>query len=1049
MNKNVLSLVVVLMMLTTVEAQKLPWAVALGNSTNNFTSSVGTDHSGNIIISGFFKGSNLDFDPSTSGTANLSSVGDNDIFVAKYNNAGQYLWAFSLGNILNETADKMTIDSAGNIYVSGSFRGTLDFDPSPTDTFNLTSNGDIGTDPGFGGDAFLAKYSNDGTFLWAINAGSTSILDLGGAVSIDNNGDVLWSGGFTGTTDFDPSANVSTLTTTGAASTFLAKYSSTGNFIWVKGFIGTNIVNTTGRDIAVDKTGNIYFTGLYDGTIDLDPDTAVHNFASNGCQDFFLVKLDSTGQYKWGFNVGGLGCDYPWNMELDTLNNIYMTGFFSNTVDFNPGAVINSQTSKGGLDGFVVKYDENGNHLFSGSIGGMGDDYAFGLILTNNGFTISGSFVATADFDMGTNSYNLVSSGGADGYIARYDLNGNFENVFKIGGTQNEEARELTTYYDPIAYKSSVANPFNENLYVSGRFASANVDFDPSPSKLVYSTQGGDDIFLAKYTDLELVNYVKGTVFLDNNKNGIGDSGDTYTDKASILSYKSFGDSVLTGSFGGQFGFVTDTGSYTTKAVPYMPYYTAIPVLFNTNSSTYYHTDSVNFALQAIPGQRDLMVSLIPITPVRPGFGAVYKMLYQNNGTDTIASGTVEFVKDSRMLFINSIPAQNSISGDTIRWDYNNLKPGENGFIEIGLLAAAPPLINLDDTVHNTATIYPLLTDLTPADNTTDLTQVVIGSYDPNEKTEKHGGVVKINQLANDYLQYTIHFQNTGNDTAFNISLRDTLSAKLNWRTIQMLTSSHPYKFLLREGKFCEWTFSNIKLLDSNANSALSKGYVVFRIKSIAGLMAGDTISNRASIYFDYNAPIRTNVNNTIIVQDALPVKLISFNARRDGAENLVEWQTGSELNVDHYEIQRSANGRLFATIGNVKSGDNNYNTTYHYLDLEPLKSKNYYRLKIKDRDGKVDYSNIKLVNRENALAVLLFPNPANDQLTLQLESDKENSVNVGVYSVNGSLMFNQKISINCGTTIRNFNVSKLSSGSYLFKVYTAGEVQSIKFQKQ
>ena len=1050
MRKSLSLLVVAIIFVNTIIAQKLPWAIALGNTTDNFTSAIGTDQSGNIIISGFFKGTDLDFDPSAIGTANLSSVGDNDIFVAKYNNAGQYLWAFSLGNVKNSTADKMTIDSAGNIYISGTFRDTMDFDPSPTNTYNLVSNGDIGTDPGFGGDAYLAKYSSTGAFLWAIHVGSISINDLGGAVTIDQNGDVLWSGAFTGKSDFDPSADSSFLTATGGfMNTFLAKYTPNGDFVWAKGFFG-NITNTTGRDITEDKSGNIYFIGHYDGTIDLDPGVGIANFPSHGCEDFFLVKLTSNGQYLWGFNIGGTGCDFPWNMEMDSSNNIYITGFYSGSVDFNSGTGNNTLTSNSfSQDGFVAKYDQNGNYIFAGSIGGTEGDYAFGLILTNNGYTISGSFTGTADFDMGTNSYNLISSGGYDGFVARYDLNGKFENAFKLGGTGNEEARELTTYYDKNTYKSSVAYPFNENIYVSGRFSSANVDFDPSPSKLVYSTQGGDDMFIAKYIDLELVNYTKGTVFIDNNKNGIKDASENYTDRANILSYKSFGDTILTGALGGQFGFVRDTGSYTTQAIPYLAYHSAVPALYNNSSLSYSNIDSVDFALQPIPGQRDVTISILPYTPIRPGFGVGYALVYQNIGTDTIASGSVEFIKDNRLSFISSLPSQSSINGDTIRWTYNDLKPGDVSHIDIVLNASMPPIINIGDTLVNVVSIFPFATDLTPNDNISSIFQIASGSFDPNDKTEKHGGQIRIAQLS-DGLEYTIRFQNTGNDTAFNIVIRDTLSSKLDWKSIQMVSASHPYKFKLLEGKFCEWTFSNIKLVDSIKNNSKSKGYLMFRIKATPLVVVGDTIKNRASIYFDYNAPIRTNVNSTIVVSDALPVKLLNFNVRKEGKKNLLDWATANEMNTSFFDIQRSQNGRNFSSIGKINTtGNTIFTRKYSFSDLDPVKAINYYRLGIMDKDGKLYYSPIRKVNNGFSMEVSAFPNPVNEKLQINIQSDKAKYLRVDLLNMNGKLLSSNKLTIIEGATNKTMDVSALSSGTYLVKIYDGEEYLVLKFQKQ
>ena len=1050
MRKYLLSSISFLLLINSLQAQKLPWAISAGNSSNQFSTGICTDKSGNIVISGFFKGTNMDFDPSSS-VANLSSSGDNDIFVAKYNNVGQYLWAFALGGSEYDVAYYENVDSMGNIYVSGAFRGTVDFDPSPTATFNLTSNDQNITGTSFGGDAFLAKYTKDGTFLWALNVGSTSIGDFGGPIAFDINGDVLWTGTFTGTSDFDPSPNVNSLFCSSTSASFLAKYSPSGNLLWAKPFVGSNVVNSTGRSISVDKTGSIYLFGFFDGTIDLNPGTGNNLASSNGCQDIFLVKLDSAANYTWGFNIGGSGCDYPWKMGLDSSDNIYLAGFYTNTVDFNPSVGSNNMTSKGGSDAYVVKYDKNGNYIFSNSMGGSGDDYAFGLILNDNGYTVSGSFTGTADFDAGPNAYNLVSLGGSDVYISRYDLSGKFENVFRIGGALNEEVRDMAVYRDnQQVYSNGSSYPYNESIYVTGRYASANVDFDPSSSKLVYSSNGGDDIYIAKYTDLELVNNIKGTVFLDRNSNGIKEPTENYLDNVNIWSHKLYGDTIMTGTLNGQFGFVTDSGNYITKSFLNKPYYNAVPVSFNTSHPNYFNTDSVDFAMQAIPGQRDLTISLFPLSPVRPGFNAYYSLIYENVGTDTVANGTIELIKDYRFPNWYSNPMQSMVSGDTLRWNFSNLKPGETASIYITFYVAPPPIVNVNDTIATVATIFPVSGDNTPNDNTTTLIQNVIGSYDPNDKTEKHGGRIKLAQLADDYLQYTIRFQNTGNDTAFNILIKDTLNSKLDWRTLQMISASHDYKFTLTGGKFCEWKFNNIKLVDSIKNKVLSNGYLVFKIKAKQNnLSIGDTITNRASIYFDYNPPIQTNINYTIVDKNTLPVKLISFQALRNGKQNLLEWLTSSEMNVAYYEIQKSEDGRNFKEIGKITvEGNSNFIRKYHFADIFPFKITNYYRLKIVDKDGKFEYSIIRLLNNNIVFDVVAYPNPVKDKISLKIESNKSITALLEVINMEGKIVTSGKLSINEGISNQTIDVSKLSYGSYIVNIKTNDGIYSLTIQK-
>lgn len=151
-------------------------------------------------------------------------------------------------------------------------------------------------------------------------------------------------------------------------------------------------------------------------------------------------------------------------------------------------------------------------------------------------------------------------------------------------------------------------------------------------------------------------------------------------------------------------------------------------------------------------------------------------------------------------------------------------------------------------------------------DNKDSLRQVVTGSYDPNDKMENFDWEIYLEQLNNFRgITYIIRFQNTGTDTAFDIIVRDTLTAKLDPASLEIVGVSHPYTFTIKDNKYLTWTFSDVKLVDSNANEPLSHGYISYRIKSKVPLVLNDTVANSASIYFDYNPPVRTNTQLTIV----------------------------------------------------------------------------------------------------------------------------------------------------------------------------------------
>lgn len=474
-------------------SQKPTAAFNIGNSLEQQATDIAVDKFGNSIIVGLFKGTNVDFDPSPQSTAFLTSSGDNDIYVAKYNADGQYQWAFKIGGASNDAALDVALDPTGNIYVSGYFRGqSIDFNPSNSSQNLLNSNGDFGQERGFGGDAFLAKFSSSGEYMWALNVGSSDILDYGTDIYIDKQGNLLWTGAFTGSNvDFDPSLSTHTLSSKGTSEVFLAKYDTNGQYLWAVSFGGTSVVSSSGRAITGDNEGNIYFTGHFDGTIDLNPGMDVSNFTSKGCGDFFLVKLTGNAQYIWGFNIGGSQCDYVWDIGIDPTNNVYLTGYYGSTnVDFNPGAATNFMSSVGGYDIYLAKYDQNGSYVFSQTFGSFGDDIAFKVNVQPSGYSIAGSFSGKIDFDNGPGEFNLTSAGGTDIFAAKYNLNGQFQSGFKVGSSLNEAAMGLASF------------GACGNTYLAGYFQSSNVDFDPTSSNLILSSQGGSDIFLAQYTYL-------------------------------------------------------------------------------------------------------------------------------------------------------------------------------------------------------------------------------------------------------------------------------------------------------------------------------------------------------------------------------------------------------------------------------------------------------------------------------------------------------------------------------------------------------------------
>jgi len=386
----------------------LIWAKSLGGTNQDLGASLAVDASGNVYITGYFSGT-VDFDPGA-GTSNLTSAGLDDVFFAKYNSNGDLLWAKNIGGSSFDYGEAIILDNSGNIYLTGFFQNTVDFDPG-AGTFNLTSRG--------GEDIFFAKYDSNGDLVWAKNVGGTD-SDRAFSIALDGSGNIYITGRFQGTVDFDPGAGISNLTSIGILDAYFAKYDNDGNLVWAKSIGGNS--GDQGRSIVVDNSGNVYLTGSFNNTVDFDPGAGTTNLTSEGASDVFFAKYDTNGSLTWAQSIGGTDFDQGNSIAVDVSGNVYLTGFFKNTVDFDPGSDITNLTSEGGNDVFFAKYDSVGSLVWANRVGGTGNDNGNFVVVDGSGSNIyiTGRFFRMADFDPGDEVANLASVGEWDIFFAKY-----------------------------------------------------------------------------------------------------------------------------------------------------------------------------------------------------------------------------------------------------------------------------------------------------------------------------------------------------------------------------------------------------------------------------------------------------------------------------------------------------------------------------------------------------------------------------------------------------------------------------------------------------
>src|SRR5258706_3225361 len=433
----------------------LLWAKSMGGVSDDFGLSITTDSSGNVFTTGSYQGT-ADFDPSA-GTANLSSAGIGDIFITKFDSSGNLVWAKSMGGTADDASNAIAVDASGNIYTTGYFEGTADFDPS-AGIFNLTNVG--------GDDIFVSKLDSNGNFVWAKSMGGTS-AEAGRGIGLDTNGNVYTTGFFQVISDFDPGVGTFNLTPAGSLDIFISKLDSNGNFVWAKSMGGTSL--EIGLSIILDSSGNVYTTGFFNSTVDFDPGAGTYDLTSVGAGDIFISKLDSSGNFIWAKGMGGTSDDLGRGIAVDSSGNVYSTGFFSSSADFDPAAGTFNLNSAGLNDVFVSELDSSGNFVWAKGMGGTDEDFGIGIALdsSTNVYT-TGFFGGTADFDPGVGIANLTSTGLNDIFISKLEASSNQAIQVTIDikpGSQSNPINPKSTGTTPVAILST--KDFNAPLKIN------------------------------------------------------------------------------------------------------------------------------------------------------------------------------------------------------------------------------------------------------------------------------------------------------------------------------------------------------------------------------------------------------------------------------------------------------------------------------------------------------------------------------------------------------------------------------------------------------
>ncbi|QEC41437.1 DUF7619 domain-containing protein [Pseudobacter ginsenosidimutans] len=697
-----------------------------------------------------------------------------------------------------------------------------------------STSGDDDLPGNFGGaDIWAIKFDLNGSIIWSKHYGGSGQDSANTIIQLPS-GEFMIAGS---SKSLDGQVNA---TNTSAFSIWNFRITENGDFI--SGLVMGNIEGeypNHGEDLKILPDGNIIMSVL-------PATTSVEGaeFPTGMLPTVWLVKLTPQGAVIW-------------KKEADP----------GNLSRYEPLFCASIQTTTFGIT--LVE---------SGDMGPMGhDNRAFLMSLLNFDGSNTGLkkffFYGFDDAGLAGNQSVIVSNRGTVGlsdssilaagyYKKRFDASSDFyrEDAFLARKNFSKTTPEPL----PVFFGGSNEDAFAAvKRDVGSHFVAAG--YSASSDGDLTGNHGAFDAWIVGLTDSVNIqkNYIKGRVFLDHNNNQAYDAGDQLFSQLKVKSSKT-GLQIISIPYDGYFTNEVDTGNFVSSVMA-TPFYSVHPVSHNSAFGNYGNEDNVDFAVTLITGLRDYKVSLISLNlDLIPAYEVLYHAIVSNKGTDTMKNQMAVMVKDSRFELVMANPEPAYQSGDTLKWLINSLVPDSTFKAELIFYTAQPPILNLGDTVINSFEVDSMQ-DLTPFDNMVRLSEKVAPYLEDNGIIADFGESMPLSEYERgDYLSYTIHFQNTGSDTSFNVLILDTLNNKFDPQSLEMISASHPYQLSLVNNNVYQWKFSGIGLVDSGRNAQFSRGSVSFRVKPSPGLNIGSELTNSASIYFDDKLPVRTTHKITI-----------------------------------------------------------------------------------------------------------------------------------------------------------------------------------------
>ena len=710
-------IILLLICTTTAHAQEIEWQNTIGGSGVEFLNYTQQTSDGGYILGGRSNSG-------VSGDKTEPSKGDYDYWVVKLDATGNIQWQNTIGG---DDADwlQSVQQTTDNGYILG---GWSKSNISADKTENSQGASDF----------WVVKLDSIGNIQWQNTIGGDSTDNLYSLQQTTDGGYIL--GGFS----ISSISGDKTEYSIGGSDYWVVKLDASGNIQWQNTIGGYENDNLYSLQQTTDG-------GYILGGRSMSNATGDKTENSQGLDDYWVVKIDATGNIQWQNTIGG----NSWN-ELESIEQTSDGGYILGGSSDSDNSGDKTENSQGDFDYWVVKLDATGNLQWQNTIGGDNWDKLKSIQQTTDGSYIFGGY--SSSNISGDKTEN--SQGNYDYWVINIDSIGNILWQNTIGGLYAEAL-------------SSIKQTIDGGYIIGGQSVS------PISGDKTEDSQGNNDYWVIKLTDK--YNLIDGKMYADVNNNTIQDVGELGVSNKMVTEQN-------TGrlSFSQQNGkyslSVLDTGGFSVSAST-INYYNSVPLVHTAYFNNINQTDSLNdFALQPNGVINDVCINLTPVSLFRSGFDATYYISYINNGTTTLTP-TVIFFPDANVSFTSANVTPTSVTTDSVVWNIGALAPFQSGSIVVTVnVHTGLPIGSL---INSRVRIEPVAGDANPGCNYSSWEVFTTGSFDPNDILVSRDTLFTTEIPNPPYLDYIIRFQNTGNDTAFNVKILNPLDTnKLQLNTL-------------------------------------------------------------------------------------------------------------------------------------------------------------------------------------------------------------------------------------------------------------------------